>query len=79
MDTMEVLINEIEVLYHMAGFHHVVGALNTVLVRHWDGLQRHPATSQSALSVAYEIAQLKKARLPLTVDERAAVRKNGIL
>ena len=79
MDMMQVLINEIEVFYHMAGFNHVVGALHAVLIRHLDGLQSNPHTSQSAVSVAYEIAQLKKARLPLSVDEREAVRKNGIL
>ena len=79
MDIMESLTNEIEGLYHVGGLNHVLGALNTFLVRHLDGLQRNPHTSQSALSVAYEIAQLKKARIPLSADERAAVRKNGIL
>ena len=79
MDMREALVNEIEALYHVGGLNHVLGALTTVLIRHWEGLQRNPHTSQSALSVAYEIAQLKKARLPLSADERAAVRKNGIL
>ena len=76
---MEAIVDTIGELYGMVGFNHLLGALDTFLIRHWDACLRDPLTSDAAASVAREIARLKKARLMLTKDEYTAVREKGIL
>jgi hypothetical protein len=75
-DISEDFLNQVAALYEYAGLTHLLGALQTVLLRQYADAERLNFDTQE---LVYELAQLKKAGMPLTDAERIAVRQQGIL
>jgi hypothetical protein len=77
--TMEDIIADLATMYDVLGFNHLLGALDTMLVRKWDAHQRDPLMTEGLGDLTREIARLKKARVPLSDTERAEITTHGIL